>query len=224
MKKVIDYINETKKNKTIQDILLPIFRHISDNNDNKQLMLQFNNDGEELWNRLLNKAKKDSTVYDLLVANNIHNFKSLTHWLYNHKDDLSKELTSRIHREKDKTWWQSLADSQDKQEKERDAKKKEEQEKRQKEIIQQQHKKIENAKSVNSENTTTKEDIVLYLSGYPKQFKTTKYYTISFRNEEERNEKINALKHEWKEKTGENISDCNVINKENYMAKYKNLK
>jgi hypothetical protein len=186
-------------------------------------MLQFNNDGEELWNRLLNKAKKDREVYNLLVSNNIHNYKSLMHWLYNHKDELSKELTSRIHREKDKTWWQSLVDSKDKQE-ERNAKKREEQEKRQKEIIQQQHKKIENAKNDNSENITTKEDIVLYLSGSPKQFKTTKYYTISFRNEEERNEKINALKHEWKEKTGENISDCNVINKENYMVKYKNLK
>lgn len=215
MKRVIDYINETKNNKTIQDILLPIFKHISDNNENKHLLLQYNNDGEELWNRLLNKAKKDSTVYDLLVANNIHNYKSLMHWLYNHKDELSKELTSRIHKEKDKTWWQSLRDQQ---------KKKEEQEKRKKETNQKQHNNIENAQTDNSSNTNTTEDIVLYLSGSPKQFKTTKYYTISFKNEEERNEKINALKHEWKEKTGENISDCNVINKENYMSKYKNIK
>ena len=35
---------------------------------------------------------------------------------------------------------------------------------------------------------------------------------------------INALKHEWKDKTRENISDCNVINKENYIEKYKNDK
>ena len=87
-------------------------------------------------------------------------------------------------------------------------------------------KKVKEQPLTNQTNYTkaTTEDIVLYLSGSPKQFKTTKYYTISFKNEEERNEKINALKHEWKEKTGENISDCNVINKENYITKYKTVK
>lgn len=227
MKRVIDYINENKKKKTIIQLLTPIFKHITGERPDGTFDVRYANDAEMLWNKLYNSSLENVDIKRELESNNIKNYKDLIHFLNNHHSELEKEITNKLYKEKNKTWWQTFNDRfKDKKSKEKQNKKEETNNEETKKHNVNTTKKVKEQPLTNQTNYTkaTTEDIVLYLSGSPKQFKTTKYYTISFKNEEERNEKINALKHEWKEKTGENISDCNVINKENYITKYKTVK
>ncbi len=220
MKRVIDYINENKKKKTIIQLLTPIFKHIKGDNVDGTFDVRYKNDAESLWNKLWNKAQEDKEIYYTLTTNGINNYDKLIRWLYDHKHELSEEIRSKLYKEKNKTWWETFKDrfsDNESHNKEENSTNKKEKDNKEDNVNQ-------DNTSAEEKNGATTEEIVLYLSGYPKQFKTTKYYTIKFRNDDERNEKINVLKHEWKDETGENISDCNVINKENYIEKYKNHK
>lgn len=68
---------------------------------------------------------------------------------------------------------------------------------------------------------TDRNKIVLYHQDNPSSIKTTKYYTINYSSEKQRQEKINKCKELWVKQTKCNVSDCNVIMYDNYIKKYK---
>lgn len=83
----------------------------------------------------------------------------------------------------------------------------------------------ETSKEVNTQQIDNDEidrnKIVLYHKDNPSSIKTTKYYTINYSNENQRQEKINKCKELWAKQTKCNVSDCNVIMYDNYIKKYK---
>lgn len=78
--------------------------------------------------------------------------------------------------------------------------------------------------SKENENSKYEEyDVIIYFRDNPTKLNSTLEYHLKYLRDDiedkAKNEQI--LKHFWKEQTGLNIGQCNIIRKENYLNKYK---
>ena len=79
-------------------------------------------------------------------------------------------------------------------------------------------------KSEENENSKYEEyNVIIYFRDNPTKLNSTLEYTLKYLKDDiedkAKNEQI--LKHFWKEQTGLNIGQCNIIRKENYFNKFK---